>query len=218
MKKEKKKYFSNLNVDSLTDNKTFWNTVKPLFSGKEYGQQPITLLNNEKIISKDEEVAEEFNTFFQESVPKLNIKRNRFLENDTSHFTNPVDIALHKFENHPSVKNILEILNNGSKFLFLKVTPDDIKAELRCLKTKKASTFLNIPVKRLKAVSDIVKGPLADIWNSEVIDCQRFPDKLKCADITPIFKKLERIHIENYRPLSVLPAISKISKNNAKTL
>ena len=29
-------------------------------------------------------------------------------------------------------------------------------------------------------------------------------------DMTPIFKKLERIHIENYRPVSVLPAISKI--------
>ena len=32
IKKEKKKYFSNLNMNNYTDNKKFWNTVKPLFS------------------------------------------------------------------------------------------------------------------------------------------------------------------------------------------
>ena len=36
-----------------------------------------------------------------------------------------------------------------------------------------------------------------------------FPDNLKLADITPVFKKKNHLHKVNYRPVSVLPNISK---------
>ena len=49
-----------------------------------------------------------------------------------------------------------------------------------------------------------------EIWNHEIIDDKKFPSRLKYADITPIFKKLERIFRENYRPVSILPVVSKI--------
>ena len=64
MKKEKKKYFTNLNIKIYTDNKKFWSTVKPLFSHNNGGSQKITLIKDEKIISNDEEVANTFNNFF----------------------------------------------------------------------------------------------------------------------------------------------------------
>ena len=34
IRKEKKAYYSNLNIRDVTDNKTFWRKVKPLFSEK----------------------------------------------------------------------------------------------------------------------------------------------------------------------------------------
>ena len=37
-----------------------------------------------------------------------------------------------------------------------------------------------------------------------------FPDKLKLADITPVFKKNNPLEKANYRPVSVLPVVSKI--------
>ena len=37
-----------------------------------------------------------------------------------------------------------------------------------------------------------------------------FPDKLKLADIAPIFKKGDATNVKNYRPISILPATSKI--------
>ena len=37
-----------------------------------------------------------------------------------------------------------------------------------------------------------------------------FPDELKVADITPIFKKDDSTNVKNYRPVSVLPTVSKI--------
>ena len=44
----------------------------------------------------------------------------------------------------------------------------------------------------------------------EIVGKRKFPSELKLADVSPIFKKLEAIHKENYRPVSVLPVVSKI--------
>ena len=37
-----------------------------------------------------------------------------------------------------------------------------------------------------------------------------FLDNLKYADITPTFIKNERLHKTNYRPISILPTLSKV--------
>ena len=71
IKKEKKKYFSNLNMNNYTDNKKFWNKVKPLFSNYGGGSQKITLIEDGEIISNDQEVAETFNNFYINSVKSL---------------------------------------------------------------------------------------------------------------------------------------------------
>ena len=41
-----------------------------------------------------------------------------------------------------------------------------------------------------------------------------FPDQLKVAKIVPIFKKNDQSVIKNYRPISVLPTISKLGHSN----
>ena len=69
---------------------------------------------------------------------------------------------------------------------------------------------MDIPTKQLKQVCDIVCEPLMMIWNEEVLKGKSFPDKLKLADITPIFKALQNTLVKNYRPVSILPVISKI--------
>ena len=162
------------------------------------------------MISDDKEVAETFSTIFKESVARLEINENSFLQNDTNDLTDPVEIALRKFEIHPSVLDIKDTVNQNSSFSFCKISPREIELELKSLKTKKASTFLSIPVKHIKQVIDIILEPLTEIWNTEIIDNHIYPDKLKNADIIPIFKKLERIYVENYRPVSILPVVSKI--------
>ena len=83
-------------------------------------------------------------------------------------------------------------------------------AEINKLNVKKSGTFMNIPVKRLKEVVDIVAQPLTDIWNIEVVQGMKFASHLKLADITPLHKKLATINKENYRPVSLLPVVSKL--------
>ena len=66
--------------------------------------------------------------------------------------------------------------------------------------------FSNIHLKKLK--KDIVKHITKMINKS--FQMGTFPDALKIAKIIPTYKSKERNLINNYRPISVLPALSKI--------
>ena len=52
--KRKKNYFSNINIRDITDNKRFWETVKPLFTDKIPTKSKITLIEK-KVITQDED-------------------------------------------------------------------------------------------------------------------------------------------------------------------
>ena len=71
-------------------------------------------------------------------------------------------------------------------------------------------TFGNIPTKLLKEVSSICAPALNDIWNNEIVRQRCFPNNLKLADVTTVFKKGHASLLKNYRPVSVLPVVSKI--------
>ena len=49
-----------------------------------------------------------------------------------------------------------------------------------------------------------------DIWNIQIVRNKIFPTNLKLADIRPIYKKDDATLVKNYRPVSVLPVVSKI--------
>ena len=95
-----------------------------------------------------------------------------------------------------------------SLFSFSHVTAKEMLLEINSLDNKKAGTYMNIPVKRLQDVGDIVATVLTQIWNEEVIKNKKFAVQLKVADITPLHKKLETIYKENFRPVSLLPVVS----------
>ena len=118
-------------MNNYTDNKKFWKTVKPLFSTCGGGSQKISLVKDGEIISDDQEVAEIFNQFFINSVNSLEITKNKLLISNTDNLNDPVEIALKKFEQHPSIIEIKEKVHVGSKFLFSKVSISEIKLELK---------------------------------------------------------------------------------------
>ena len=119
-KKERKKYFENLDCKNITDKK-FWKTIKPLVSSKGVANQNITLVNGENIISDDTKVSETLNTFFQSAVQKLEIKENSYLLTDNSDVADPIDAIIKKIENHPSILTIKENVKPSS-FMFTEVS------------------------------------------------------------------------------------------------
>lgn len=57
--------------------------------------------------------------------------------------------------------------------------------------------------------ADIISEPITMCLNTS-LNLGKFPQTLKLAEVTPIFKKGDKFLKENYRPISILPSISKI--------
>ena len=60
LRKAKREYFNKMNRNNITDNKKFWKTVKPYLSNKVRTTDKIKLVENEEIITNDQEVAMNF--------------------------------------------------------------------------------------------------------------------------------------------------------------
>ena len=84
-----------------------------------------------------------------------------------------------------------------------------LKKKLANLILEKATQDTDIPVRILQQNSDIFGNYICDFFN-ECVDKGVFPSILKNANITPVFKKCFRGSKDNYRPVSILPIISKI--------
>ena len=72
-----------------------------------------------------------------------------------------------------------------------------------------ASPVSNIPPKIMKENLDIFSVKLTKDFN-DAVDKAEFPDNCKLADITPAHKDNSKMDKSNYRPVSILPPISKI--------
>ena len=74
--------------------------------------------------------------------------------------------------------------------------------------SKKATQHGDIPVRIIKENKFIFSKVLSEIFNF-YIDNNTFPNGLKKADIIPIYKKDDPFDKTNYRPISILPVLSK---------
>jgi hypothetical protein len=67
----------------------------------------------------------------------------------------------------------------------------------------------DISSKVLKISIDFISYPLHIIINS-CFEEGYFPEQLKKSKIVPIFKKGNKEEVQNYRPIAIVPALSKI--------
>ena len=77
------------------------------------------------------------------------------------------------------------------------------------MKPKLSCGIDNISLKLLKNCTSYIIKPLTVIINQS-LKSGIFPDELKIARVIPIYKKQDIHLLDNYRPISLLPAISKI--------
>ena len=93
-------------------------------------------------------------------------------------------------------------------FLFQNVDEDTV-SKLTNINSKNSSGVDELSTILIKLVKSDLLKPLTTIINQSLhIDI--FPDKLKIAKVNPLFKKGDSTLIENYRPITLSPAISKI--------
>ena len=69
--------------------------------------------------------------------------------------------------------------------------------------------FDNIPARLLKDAADYIASPLSYVFNMS-LSKGVFPDAMKIAKVTPVYKKGAKDSLGNYRPISVLPLLAKV--------
>ena len=181
-----------------------------MLNNKDPISSKITLVENEKIISDNDEIANTFKDFFETAVQSLNLDCDKDLLCDTSHLLNPIDIAIEKFKNHPSIITINNNVSPSSQFMFNNVENENMLKEINNLDPKKQGNFCGVPAKCLKIGAEECCTYLTRVWNEELVANCTFPEDLKKADVTPVFKKNDPTLTKNYRPISILPTVSKV--------
>ena len=160
--KERKKFSSKIGTRKITDSKTFWKIITPFISSKAPSLSRTTLIENETIISDDQKVGETLSKFFVKAVGKLDTKEFKNISNIDG-LSDLVEIAIKKYENHPSIIVITEKFNFTVRFEFEEVNLKDTEKWILNPITEKAVASNSIPAKVLKETSDICSPLLQQI-------------------------------------------------------
>lgn len=125
------------------------------------------------------------------------------------------------FKLPPATADYISLLKNKKinyqHSLYLRPTDEtEIDTIIRGLNNAKSSDIYGINVELLKRTSFAIVEPLSLIINS-CFQSGIYPDKLKTSKITPIFKKGDAADPNNYRPIAITPAFSKIFETAIKT-
>ena len=95
-------------------------------------------------------------------------------------------------------------------FVFSSVSDGEVFRELRNLKRNKSTGLDNLLPGMLKdAATIIITKPLAYVINLS-LQSGSVPMEWKAAKIIPFFKSGSMVEVDNYRPISILPVLSKI--------
>ena len=138
------------------------------------------------MITDDKDIANEFNNFFCKIGPQLaeNIPRSDL---DPLYYVTPE-------------KNVFEFRN---------VTSAELVSVLKKMKVSKSSGLDKIFSKLLKAAGNSIIESLTHLFNL-VLSTGIFPDDMKLAKVTPIYKSESKTDCGNYRHISVISAVAKI--------
>jgi len=192
---KKKIYIQNSLEENKRNSKKLWKTLKNLgLPSKIKSNSKVNLNIDGKLNSNKADIADHFNTYYStladKLVEKLPTASNIFGEKETA--------------NYYKEKNI-----KNNSFIFKAVDQLEISRILHNLNESKSPGFDNIPGRFLKDGSDVLSKIITDIFNLSIL-LNKFPNQCKKAKIRPIFKKGSKVEAVNYRPISLLPLISKI--------
>lgn len=82
----------------MYDDKTFWATIKPLFTDKAVNQDRIFLVKENETILDNDKISEKVNNFFEDIVKHLKIPQNKEHLVNTDHIDDSILRAKEKFE------------------------------------------------------------------------------------------------------------------------
>ena len=159
LRKEKKKFYNNLDIAVMFDNKKFWKYVKPLFTGKSKLKSGITLIEGDDVVTDEQKVAELLNNYFIDAVQNLEIDKfyqRETVEDPGESPDEKISRILKQYKSHPSVVMIKDRIKVTTRFKFKDTNEDDMFKRIASLDPKKATNANDIPKNVLLGTNDIV--------------------------------------------------------------
>ena len=91
----------------------------------------------------------------------------------------------------------------------LSLSEVEVEILLTSLDTNKATGSDEIPARLLKETASVIVPSICKLFNKS-LEQGTVPQDWKLANVVPVYKKGDKEHTENYRPISLLPIISKV--------
>ena len=131
----------------------------------------------------------------------------------STYFSNLAENLVSKLPNSSNRYDVLSVaqyysyLGLTKNFDLLTTEKDYVFKILRDIDILKAAGVNKLPGRFLKDGVDVLVKPVTDICNFS-ISLNEFPRALKLAKVKPIFKKVRKTNVSNYRPISLIQILS----------
>lgn len=184
----KKDYYSIKFDEYSKDMKKTWEMINTLVrKNKKSSSIPNLFQDENKNYTTFLEIAEGFNSFFVDVGPRLANEIPESGKNFQEFMSPPID----------------------HNFIFQNITADIIYSTLSKLKPKNSSSHDNISTKLLIQIMPCIISPVVHLFNLS-FKTGFIPKDYKSAKVIPIYKAGEKNRFDNYRPISILNAFSKL--------
>ena len=190
----KRKCFTD-SVTNSKDTRTIWQHFRKVNNKEACSKAslPDEIVINDERYTSSLDIASKLNEYFANISSIFGKDDNDILDTDISHLENLV---------HDKVPD-------GVYFKIPSITPLQVSTIINALDPSKAIGLDGIGPRVLKSVCAVLSESLALLINKSIATgC--FPDQLKLAKVFPIYKGGSKSDPNNYRPISILPTISKI--------
>ena len=170
------------------NHKETWKILRELSKGSTHNESmPDTFKNNDTLVKGAEDIAENFNRFFTSIGKKLKKDIGNSNINPLNYIPSFVGSPLSSLvdTSKEEVQNIIENMNNVG------------------------GGYDKINTRIFKATYKSILAEIVHLMNL-CLQSGTFPNLLKQAVVKPIFKAGDKHYFNNYRPISLLPVISKL--------
>ena len=188
----KRKHYVKSIEENMGNPKLMWKHLNCLLNRKSKRTGVQAIKTDEGDVVESQKIAELFNEYFSNIGPTLSNQITSISSQGFESYMTHEASEIFEFATVDStiVLNELEKLLNSSK----STGPD------------------NIPVKLLKDSKETVSPFLAYVFNTSL--CSGiFPDNLKVARVSPIYKEGDKKERGNYRPIPVISTVAKLFEN-----
>ena len=191
LRSAKRDYYANKFTNNKQNPKYAWRTINDIL-GRNRKQTTINEIKLPgKTVTSTDELVDIFNDHFSNIGPKL-----------AESIPNNNDVNFRDFITQQKSKT-------KNSFSFRPVSVTLVYTLLVNLSTTKATGMDKISAKILQVAAPVIAPSLTEIFNMS-IDSDQFPSDWKAARVIPLFKKGQRSMLDNYRPISILPVVSKL--------